>query len=95
MRMINEIARTKKNVLELDIICFEFILLEFKKLIDWIYASDDEFLTKRQKSIVVREKLLEAISKQADYKTVDEIVEYVRTVDEYNIEQLSAKSCLS
>lgn len=91
MRMIAESARTKKNVLELDIICFEFILLEFKKLIDWIYAPEDEFLTKRRTSIVVREKLLEAISKQVDYKSVDEIIKYVRAVDEYNIEQLSAK----
>lgn len=32
----------------------------------------NEFLAKRRTTIVVREKLLEVISKQVDYKSVDE-----------------------
>ena len=44
----------KKNVYLLDIICFEYILLEFTELIEWIYAPDDEFLRKRARTIAAR-----------------------------------------
>ena len=76
----------------MDIICFEYILLEFKNLIEWIYASDDEFLTKRRKAIVAREKLVNTIqNSELYYKDIREIVEYNENVDNYNVEQLSAK----
>ncbi|MCM1180739.1 MAG: DEAD/DEAH box helicase family protein, partial [Clostridium sp.] len=42
---LNHYAKEKSNVSIMNIICFEYILLEFDKLIDWIYASNDEFLT--------------------------------------------------
>ena len=45
-------VKNKKNIYMLDIICFEYILLEFKSLINWIYAEDDEFLTKRAETII-------------------------------------------
>lgn len=54
-KLLRKYARTKNNVLMMDIICFEYILLEFKDLIKWIYASDDEFLTKRKNAIAARE----------------------------------------
>ena len=66
----------------LDIICFEYILLEFDKLIKWIYAPDDEFLVKRIKAIRARELLV---------KTIQEIIKYDNHLDNHNIEQLSAK----
>lgn len=72
-------------------ICFEYTLLEFANLIEWVYAPKDEFLVKRHEMIVVREKLLEAISQKEDYKAIGEIRNYAETIDEYNIEQLSAK----
>lgn len=89
--MLRQQIQKKANIVELDIICFEYILLEFAKLIEWIYALDDEFLIKRKEIIVVREKLLEAITQGKDYKDIDEIRNYVKLLDEYNIEQLSAK----
>lgn len=46
-KYLKKYADEKKNVFLLDIICFEYILLEFKELIEWIYASEDEFLEKR------------------------------------------------
>ncbi len=82
----------KKNVVMLDIICFEYILLEFNKLIDWIYAPNDEFLVKRKKAIHTREKLVETLRlDEVDYKKVKEIIEYDVKIEEHNIEQLSAK----
>lgn len=46
-RLLKQYAEKRENVVLMDIICFEYILLEFRNLIDWIYAPDDEFLKKR------------------------------------------------
>lgn len=89
---IKKYADIKKNVILLDIICFEYILLEFDKLIKWIYAPDDEFLVKRIKAIRARELLVKSIQSETfDYKTIQEIIKYDNHLDNHNIEQLSAK----
>lgn len=91
-KLLRKYAETKNNVLMMDIICFEYILLEFKDLIKWIYASDDKFLTKRKNAIAAREKLVKTIQNgQLNYKDIREIVEYSENVDNYNVEQLSAR----
>lgn len=91
-KLLRKYAKPKNNVLLMDIICFEYILLEFKDLVEWIYASDDEFLTKRKNAIVAREKLVKTIQNgELNYKEIREIVEYNENVDNYNVEQLSAK----
>lgn len=53
-KMLRKYAGDKENVVLMDIICFEYILLEFKELTEWIYAPDDEFLVKREKAITAR-----------------------------------------
>lgn len=91
-KLLRKYAKAKNNVLLLDIICFEYILLEFKDLIEWIYSSDDEFLTKRKNAIAAREKLVKTIQNgELDYKDIREIIEYNENINNYNIEQLSAK----
>jgi hypothetical protein len=42
-KLLKQYAETKENVVLMDIICFEYFLLEFKNIINWIYAPDDEF----------------------------------------------------
>lgn len=82
----------KKNVFLLDIICFEYILLEFQELIEWIYAPEDEFLEKRAGTVAARRKLVKALQDdEFNYKGICEIVEYDKNIEEHNIEQLSAK----
>lgn len=91
-KMLRKYAGDKENVVLMDIICFEYILLEFKELIEWIYAPDDEFLVKREKAITAREKLVKTIqSGEINYKDIREIIEYNENVDNYNVEQLSAR----
>lgn len=91
-KLLRQYADQKDNVFLMDIICFEYLLLEFKDLITWIYASDDEFLTKRIRAIKAREKLVKTIvSGELNYKDIREIVEYNEHIESYNIEQLSAK----
>jgi hypothetical protein len=91
-KILRQYADKKDNVFVMDIICFEYLLLEFKNLISWIYAADDEFLEKRIKAITAREKLVSMIeADEFNYKDIKEIIDYNESVDSYNIEQLSAK----
>ena len=70
-KLLRKYAKDKDNVLLLDIICFEYILLEFKDLIGWIYESDDEFLTKRKNEIIAREKFVKTIRDgELNYKNI-------------------------
>ena len=55
-KRLKKYANEQKNVCLLDIICFEYILLEFTELIEWIYASEDVFLKKRAGMIEARHK---------------------------------------
>lgn len=91
-QLLKKCISMKNNVHELRIICFEYVLLEFKKLLDWIYAPEDEFFQKRAKAILVREKLITAIQNtEYDYKQIEEIREYRDDLDNLNIEQLTSK----
>lgn len=91
-KLLKQYADQKENVVLMDLICFEYMLLEFKNLIDWIYAPKDEFLEKRATVISVREKLIHSISSgNMDYKDIQAIAEYDEHIKEHNIEQLSAK----
>ena len=91
-KLLKQQAEKRENVVLMNIICFEYILLEFKNLICWIYAPHDEFLEKRKKVISARERLVESIeSGDMNYKDIKEIIEYDEHIAEHNIEQLSAK----
>lgn len=75
-----------------DLICFEYTLLEFDKLIDWIYAQEDEFREKRAGAVDAREKLVQIVnSGEMNYKEIQEILDYDRNLCDHDIEQLSAK----
>ncbi len=40
----------------MNLICFEYTLLEFNKLIEWIYAPKDEFRKKSVQMQLLQEK---------------------------------------
>lgn len=91
-KRLRKYASDKSNVVLMDIICFEYILLEFHDLIEWIYAPEDDFFVKRKKAIAARDKLVQTIqSGEVNYKGICEIMEYNGNVDDYNVEQLSAR----
>lgn len=92
LKILTDAAKKNENVVLLDIICFEYILLEFKELIDWVFAPDDEFLVKRAGVIDARSKLVSIISNgETSSKDIREIKDYCDNLEDYNIEQLSAK----
>ena len=91
-KILKEAAAKRDNVFLLDLICFEYTLLEFDKLIDWIYAAKDEFREKRAGAIAAREKLIQVInSGDMNYKAIQEVLAYDSNLDNHNIEQLSAR----
>lgn len=91
-KVLKKYADMKDNVLLIDIICFEYVLLEFDKLTDWIYTTDDEFRTKRAAAIRARELLIETIQTgEMNYKMIQEVITYDNHLNDHNIEQLSAK----
>ena len=91
-KILKDSAVGRGNLHLLDLICFEYTLLEFDKLISWIYATDDEFLQKRSSIIYAREKLVESISLgDMNYKALREVMDYDKNVNDHNIEQLSAR----
>lgn len=91
-RRLKEYASKKNNVFMMGIICFEYILLEFDKLINWIYAPDDEFLIKRAAAVDAREKLVKSLQAgEMNYKEIQEVIEYDNNLENHNIEQLAAK----
>ena len=91
-KLLKQYADKKGNVILIDIICFEYILLEFKDLINWIYAPNDEFLVKRAGAVAAREKLINSVAAgDMNYKAIKELIEYDEHIDEHNIEQLVAK----
>ena len=92
LKILKNYVDEKSNILLLDIICFEYLLLEFDKLIDWIYAKNDYFLIKRADTINARNKLVEMLGAgKQDYKALREVMLYDSNLNEHNIEQLSAK----
>lgn len=91
-RALERAAASRNNVFLLHLICFEYTLLEFERLIDWIYALGDGFRAKRFAAIAAREKLVAMLhSGDLDYKTIREVVEYDKNLSNHNIEQLSAR----
>lgn len=91
-KKLEQYLKLHTNLVLLDIICFEYVLLEFKELIDWIYAVDDEFIVRRAKVITAREDLITCIATgDLNYKMLSGVVKYDDKVNEHNIEQLSAK----
>lgn len=91
-KRLKQYVNERDNVFLIDIICFEYLLLEFKELINWIYAPEDEFLKKRAGAITARKKLVESIQNgNFHYKEIREVMEYDARIEEHNIEQLAAK----
>lgn len=92
IKKLQECAKLKKNVILMDIFCFEYILLEFDSLIKWVFAPDDPFLERRSIAISARNKLIEILhSGETNYKILNEIIAYDKNLENHNIEQLCAK----
>lgn len=91
MKALKQAVGGRNDVYILHLISFEYILLSFNELLDWIYAEEDEFRIKRSVEIQARKAVLDAIGNETDYKDLPEIKTFTADIDNYNIEQLISK----
>lgn len=91
MRALKRAISGSNNIYVLRLISFEYILLSFTELLDWIYAENDEFRMKREIEINAREAVLAAIERDRDYKSLAELKRFSADINNYNIEQLISK----
>ncbi|SFR70571.1 hypothetical protein [[Clostridium] aminophilum] len=61
LKRLNTLASGKHNVHILKIHSFEFVLLSFKWLEDWVFAKEDELKKKREKLLKARRLFLQLV----------------------------------
>ncbi len=89
---LEEAVESRRNVFILDIICFEYILLDFDKLIDWVYATEDDLREKRACAIAAREQLIQSIRVgEINYRELSEVKKYNGSRKIESIEKFSAR----
>lgn len=91
MRALKCAISGNHNIYVLRLISFEYILLSFTELLNWIYAENDDFREKRSTEISAREAVLAAIEQNMDYKSLAELKRFSADINDYNIEQLISK----
>lgn len=91
MRALKCAISGNQNIYVLRLISFEYILLSFTELLNWIYAENDDFREKRAIEISAREAVLAAIEQSRDYKSLVELKRFSADINNYNIEQLISK----
>lgn len=97
IQRLSSIVATKSNVTLLMIHSFEFVLLSFKLLEDWVFAEDDELKNKRRPLLNVRNELVKSISNGLNQYAVSEYSDVGVYLKEngYNTEQAAAKLLFS
>ena len=91
MKEMKRIVREQSNIVLLDIVCFEFLLLGFKHLLDWVYAEADEYKISRAEDIAVREAFVSAVKGNMDYNQYPIVKTYLQGSVGYNVEKVAAK----
>ena len=83
--------KNKKNVSVIKIHSFEFVILSFQMLEDWIFAKEDELKDKRVRLIELKNLFVSIIRNGGDDKKLASMKEELKISDSLNTEQLSAK----
>ena len=81
----------KKNISAIKIHSFEFVLLSFKMLEDWIFAEGDELREKRTNLITLKNLFVDITCNGGDVSKLSEMKESLKISETLNTEQLSAK----
>ncbi len=84
-------VKEKKNVHIIDIRSFEFVLLSFKSLIQWIFAEQDELKDRRQDFIRARELFIKQVIQSIDIAKNDELESLFPYAKTHNSEQSAAE----
>ncbi len=83
--------KDKDNIFVIDILSFEYALLSFRYLEDWVFASQDSLKEKRQDLLEARRLFIKTQEKDCDVETLVKLRELLKQASLLNNEQLSAK----
>ena len=88
---LNKAVSGKSNVRIIKIHSFEFALLSFQLLEQWIFAEEDELKEKRQNLLRAREIFIDMVLNGGDADKQAELKRLMAPSKELNTEQLAAK----
>ena len=83
--------KDKENVSAIKIHSFEFVLLSFKMLTDWVFAKQDELKEKRAGLLDLKDILIDVINNGGDVAKLQAMKAALKISDNLNTEQLSSK----
>ena len=83
--------KDKDNVSAIKIHSFEFVLLSFKMLTDWVFAEQDELKEKRAVLLNLKDILVDIINNGGDINKLQAMKDALKISENLNTEQLSAK----
>lgn len=91
-RLLDAIQK-RNNVYVINIISFEYLLLQFKCLPKWVFAEDDNLREKRERLLEIRNRLVSILKGlNSLYYLSDEYIKaYCESCGENNVEQLCAR----
>ena len=79
------------NVVILDLVCFEYFILKFSKLIDWCFKEGCELKNKRIDLIKCRDEFIDPSKSIYDYKNGEGVNRFINEHNCNNIEQFCSK----
>lgn len=91
LKRLKQEIKAKSNVKVINIHSFEYVLLSFRKLEDWIFAEEDELRVKREKLLKARSILIELLENGGTALELSQLKSAIEFPDKLNTEQLSAK----
>jgi len=83
--------KNKESVSLIKIHSFEFVLLSFKMLVDWVFAEQDELKEKRTGLLDLKDILVDVINNGGDVAKLKAMKAALSISETLNTEQLSAK----
>lgn len=89
--VVREVKKLKESVEQKEIHSFEFALLSFQKLEDWVFAKDDELKYKRIDLLRAKDVFVDIQLNSRNQEKLIELKNSLHYSNNYNTEQLSAK----
>lgn len=91
LKRLKQETKAKNNVRMINIHSFEYVLLSFKKLEEWVFAAADELKIKREKLLEVRRIFIELLEHGGNASELSILKNNIDFPEKLNTEQLSAK----
>lgn len=90
-KKLNQEINGKSNVHLIKVHSFEFALLSFDFLEEWVFAEEDDLKDKRENFLKARKLLIKLISNGGEASDLSELRELIDYPDKKNTEQIAAK----